>query len=118
MENLKKCYGGACPLKNNCRRFNTPPGTFQEWFYRPPYDWRADKCEEFRPVLTFSKTTTSGETKIIRGPLFDVTAKTKKDTRIDKTCEYCGCSFLGEPSDENICSACSTGYGSVAGEGG
>ena len=45
---ISKCSGEGCPLKERCYRFNTPMSEYRQTiFVNPPYDKKTKKCDEY-----------------------------------------------------------------------
>lgn len=38
MPDIAKCWGGDCPVKENCFRYTAKPSDRQSYFVNPPYE--------------------------------------------------------------------------------
>lgn len=47
MNNLVKCDGGECPLKNTCDRYTRPTGLEEAIYMEPPF--KGNECAYYIP---------------------------------------------------------------------
>lgn len=46
-QDISKCNGEGCPLKELCYRFTSKNSPFWQSWIEPPYDKKSDNCELF-----------------------------------------------------------------------
>ena len=52
MADITMCSGENCPLKRNCKRFNSTAGIWQSYFSVLPYNFETKICKMFWNVNT------------------------------------------------------------------
>jgi hypothetical protein len=49
--NITKCVGIDCPLRETCMRFNAPKNSeYTSYFSDTPYDHKNQRCIHFKPL--------------------------------------------------------------------